>query len=258
MDLFIPKAMLSLAVLIPSTILDIKTREVPDKFWIVGSIFSLAMTGLEILTGALSVLSLAVSIAVGSVLGLALFYMGFFGGADSKALMFLSLTIPKYPTWFRQMTVSTPIPVLTIFDNSLILSLCYPLAILTLNLTDLARGRNPFEGLQLKGPISTVVLLLTTRRVSLETLRRKVGYYPAERPVKADGDVVRRPIYFMKAEVDKEELMKELEPYVAKGLYTDGVLATPTIPFITFITAGLLLIPVGDLVLTLVSILVPR
>ncbi|MCD6443929.1 prepilin peptidase [Candidatus Bathyarchaeota archaeon] len=258
MDLFIPKAALSLIILIPSTILDIKTREVPDKFWVVGSIFSLAMTAVEVLTGELSVLSLAVSITVGSVLGLALFYMGFFGGADSKALMFLSLTIPKYPSWFRQMTVSTPIPVLTIFDNSLILSLCYPLAILALNLADLARGRNPFKGLQLKDPLSTAVLLLSTRRVSLETLRRKVGYYPAERPVEVDGDIVRQPIHFMKAEVDKEELMKELEPYAAKGLYADGVLATPTIPFITFIMIGVLLMPVGDLILTLVSILVPR
>lgn len=253
MDLFIPKSALTLAVLIPSTILDIKTREVPDEFWIVGSILGLAMSIVEVLTSELPVLSLIVSITIGSMLGLALFYMGFFGGADSKALMFLSLTLPRYPNWLRHITPSTSIPVLTIFNNSLILSLCYPLAILTLNLADIARGRKPFKGLRIKGPISMAILLLTARRVPLDTLKRKVGYYPAERPIEVNGNIVRQPTYLIKAEVDKEELMKELEPYIARGLYSDGVLATPTIPFITFITAGFMLIPVGDLILTLVS-----
>lgn len=253
MEFFHVRAAVSLAILIPSTYLDVKTREVPDRFWVAGSALGLAITAVECLTGRLQVWSVFISIAVGFTLGLALFYLGFFGGADSKALMFLSLTIPDHPPWFKGLTMSTPVPVLTVFNNSLVLSLCYPLTILILNLLDIVRGRNPLRGLTIEGTLRAVLLLATTRRVQFDELEKKVGYYPAEQPTEEGGAVIRKPVYFVRADADKEELLGKLKPYYDRGLYDDGVLVTPTIPFITFITLGFILLPMGDLVLTLVE-----
>lgn len=254
MDLFILRLLLSFGILTPSTILDVKFREVQDEFWIVGSILGIAINMAEVLTGHLEVSRLLISLAVGCIMGFSLFYIGFFGGADSKALIFLSLTVPENPTSIRQLWVSLNIPVITVFNNAVTLSLCYPLAIAILNVKESIRGRDPLRGLHVKGILRRTILFLTVKRTSFEELKKRIGYYPAEQPVEEDGRILRRPIYFMKAETDKEEMLKKLEPYVSKGLYQDGILISPTIPFITFITLGLAFLPVGDFILTLAAL----
>jgi preflagellin peptidase FlaK len=255
MDLSILRLLLSFVILTPSTVLDVKFREVPDEFWIVGLILGLAINIVEVLTGHLEILKLLTSLAVGCVMGFSLFYVGFFGGADSKALIFLSFTLPENPTLIKQLGVSLNIPVITVFNNAITLSLCYPLAIAILNVKEFVEGRDPLRGLYVKGVFQRIVLFLTVRRTSFEELRRKAGYYPAEQPHEENGRIFRRPIYFMKAETDKEELLQKLEPYADKGLYQDGILVSPTIPFITFIMLGLACLPIGDFILTLVSLI---
>ncbi len=250
MDLFVLRLLLSFGILIPSTVLDVKFREVRDEFWVIGSILGIAINVVEALTGHLEVLRLLISLAVGCIMGFALFYIGFFGGADSKALIFLSLTVPENPTSIRQFGVSL-IPVITVFNNAVIFSLCYPLAIAILNVKELVRGRDPLRGLHVKGIPQRMILFLTVKRTSFEELKKRIGYYPAEQPFEENGRILRRPIYFMKAETDKEEVLQKLEPYANRGLYQDGILVSPTIPFITFITLGLAFLLVGDLILTL-------
>ncbi|MEM3104019.1 MAG: A24 family peptidase C-terminal domain-containing protein [Candidatus Bathyarchaeia archaeon] len=255
MDLFSFRLLLSFGILTPSTVLDVKFREVQDEFWIIGSIIGTAINIIDVLTGQLELLRLLISLTVGCIMGFLLFYIGFFGGADSKALIFLSLTLPESPTWIQQFGVSLNIPVVTVFNNAIALSLCYPLAIAVLNTKELIMGRDPLRGIYVKGRLRRTLLFLTVKRVSFEELKKKVGYYPAEQPLEEDGRILRQPVYFMKAETDKEELLQKLEPYASKGLYRDGILVSPTIPFITFITLGLASLPVGDFILTFASLI---
>lgn len=255
MDLFIFRLLVSFGILVPSTILDVKFREVQDEFWIVGIVFGTAINIMDVLTGRLELSKLLISLAVGCIIGFSLFYIGFFGGADSKALIFLSLTVPENPSWIGRFGVSLNVPVVTVFNNAVILSLCYPLAIAISNIKELIEGRDPLRGLYVKGRLRRILLLLTVKRTSFEELKKKVGYYPAEQPYEEDGRIFRRPIYFMKAETDREEVLQKLESYADKGLYQDGILVSPTIPFITFITLGLVFLPVGDLILTLISLI---
>lgn len=86
---------------------------------------------------------MAVSVAVASALGFTLFYAGFYGGADSKALLFLAVTVPAYTEDFKpalKSLVPVPVPVMTVFCNSVLSSLVYPASVLALNLVDLLRG----------------------------------------------------------------------------------------------------------------------
>jgi len=251
LSLAFPRFLLALAVLAYASIRDLKSREVPDKVWLLSFPAGLALTTIDVSAGVLNVSDFAVSIAVASALCFTLFYTGLYGGADFKALLFLAVAFPAYTEGFKPIIESlVPVPVLTVFCNSVLVSLVYPASILTLNLADLLKGENPLKDVAVNTVLGRLVLLATARRIEFEKLKRGIGYFPAEKVVVEDGRLVRKPVYFVGAEADTDDMIRALE--VHKEFYRDGVLASPTIPMIVFITSGLALLPAGNLAFSLI------
>lgn len=56
---------------------------------------------MDVLAGEVSLTSLLASIVVAFALVLSLFYLGFYGGADAKALLFIAATVSAYPEGFK-------------------------------------------------------------------------------------------------------------------------------------------------------------
>lgn len=93
--------------------------------------------------------------------------------------------------------------------------------------------------------------MATARRIEFEKLKRGIGYFPAEKVVVEDGRPVRKPVFFVGAEADTGKMIRALEAY--KEFYRDGVLASPTIPMIVFMSLGFALLPIGNLMLGLIA-----
>jgi len=251
LSLAFPRIILTLAVLVYASIRDVKAREVPDKVWLLGFPAGLILTAIDVSAGVLSVSDLAVSIAVASALGFTLFYAGFYGGADFKALLFLAVAVPAYTEDFKPALKSfVSVPILTVFCNSVLSSLVYPASVLALNLVDLWKGENLLKDVDVNTVLGKIVLLATARRIEFEKLKRNIDYFPAEKVIVEDRRLVRKPVYLVGAEADMDDMIRALEMH--KEFYGDGVLASPTIPMIVFIAFGFTLLPLGNLILDLV------
>ena len=223
-----------------SSFCDIREREVSDKVWISSIPVCLALSLFGVYTGDVNVLDLIVSTTSAFIIGFILFYFGFFGGADVKALLLISLAFPSYPHSYKgSVGIIIPIPFYLTFINSMILSASYPITILILNIVDLLRGKSLLEGINEKGFLKKCLLFIICRKISFEELKEKnLKYFPAEQAVESDGKVERKPIYFIRAEADIDEIISGMEKH--RDLYAHGVLVSPTLPMITFLTAGLI------------------
>jgi len=237
----------ALGVLAYASICDLKTREVSNRVWVLAYPAGFALTLAAVATDALNMETVILSVGVSLVLGFVLLYFGFYGGADAKALIFVALTVPAYPTAFNTLLGDTALPpVLTIFCNSVLLSMICPLTVLALNFRDILKGKKLFEGIKASTG-ERVLLLFTTRKIRLDKLGKDLTYLPAETVEDHDGKLTRKPFHFIKAEED-------ISPYIAtlqknRDLYMDGVLASPTIPFIVFFVLAVVLLPLGNPVL---------
>ena len=240
----------ALGVLAYASICDLKTREVSNWVWILACPAGFALTITAVAYSALNVETVILSVGVSLVLGFVLLYFGFYGGADAKALVFVALTFPAYPTALLGGTVLPP--VLTMFCNSVLLSLIYPLTIFTLNAKDVFRGKKMFEGINVTSR-EKVLLLFTAKKVSLDKLDKSLAYFPSEMVVKQDGKLTRKLLHFIKAETDLSPHLANLKEN--RELYKNGVLATPTMPFIIFFVLALALVPLGNLILWAISCL---
>lgn len=238
---------------------DIWSREVPDKLWIIFAPIGLTLTLASIALSELNLLILIawiIVIAVMSGLALALFYLGLFGGADSKALMCLAVAMPFQPRLPLtklplELLINIP-PPLSTFNNAILLAALSTILILMRNLFDYARDRRLFEGLEHEGSFKRALALLTGYRVSADRLRSgKHFYLPMEEFARReDGSIARRLRIFGRLPAN-EELPKEDIPADLHG----KVWVTPGLPFIVFIALGFLItVFVGDIILLLVNI----
>jgi hypothetical protein len=178
-------------------------------------------------------------------LGLVLFYSGFYGSADVKALIFIGLTIPTLSLTFNPALRVTTLPVvLAVFCLSSIQSLVWPLSICGLNLKDLiVKRKTMFDGISLTMR-QKVWLLFTARKIPIEKFG-SFRYFPAEQVVLQNGEPTRVLLHFVKAETNLAKHLDNLEKY--RELYRGGVLASPTIPSTCFLTVALAILPLISL-----------
>lgn len=243
----------TLAVLTYASYYDLKVREVSDLVWIVGCPIGFALSLVDLLAGRSSVSSLVVSAAVSACMGFAFYKLGFVGGADALASLFLGLSLPAYPEGLPLSDDPFRLPFFAAFCNAVLLSLVCPVSVFFLNVADLVRGRRPFEGVEVKGIGDLLILLFAARRVSLERLLESPYYFPAERLENGIGGLVRVPVYFIGAESDFSEITAKIVEN--KHLYSGGILAAPAVPLIVFLTLGLALLPIGNLAFILFRLL---
>jgi len=240
-----------LLVLLYASFCDFREREVPNKVWYIAVPIGMLLVFTDFFWKIINLQSLIISIVFSIILGVSMFYIGFLGGADAKAIIFIGFTIPSYPIGFSPLLGDIfAIPVLTVFLNSLIISLSVPLWVFLTNLIEILGGKHLFNGVE-ASLLGKIVLFFTAKRISLEKLRKSLAYFPAEKPVKKGDSLIREPIYFIKAEEDVTKIINVLNE--KQDIYVDGLLASPTIPLIIFITIGLVLLPCGNVFFWLIS-----
>ncbi len=245
---------LSLILLSYASWHDYRKREVPNEIWMLLAPSGLILTLAQIVISSQGslIISLALSFLTITGIALALFYLGIFGGADAKALICLSLILPFPPASLRpHLGVISPLFSLSIFDNAILASALTTVGILAYNLTwSVKTGEKLFEGLEGESFWKKLLVLITGYKVEPTKFKKKPHLIPLERITEGEnGRITRRLLVFINVD-EGERGLENLDKFSEK---LDGkIWATPSLPFIIFITLGLILtLFLGDAILWL-------
>jgi len=244
---------LSLILLSYASWHDYRKREVPNKVWILLAPSGLILTLVQIfITSQGSLITLALSFLTVTGIALALFYLGIFGGADAKALICLSLILPFPPASLGPyLGIISPLFSLSIFDNAILTSALTTVGILAYNLTwSVKTGEKLFEGLEGEASWKKFLALITGYKVEPTKFGKKPHLIPLERLTEEENGRLTRHLRVFININDEETGMENLDRF--SGKLNGRIWATPSLPFIIFITFGLILtLFLGDAILWL-------
>jgi preflagellin peptidase FlaK len=247
------RVILSMSFLLYASWSDWKKREVSNKVWIVFApvAFSLTMAQFVLLAEG-SLLNYLLSFAITSVMSIALFYAGAFGGADAKALMCIALALPSpvYLVPSVRERLFLPIFPFTVFSNAVLLAALTAVYALLRNFVwKLRVGGGLFAGLESESIWRKITALITGYKVEPASLEKSPHSYPLEDViVKENGEMERKLLTFPKDET-REEIVARILAAGRDGKIQKGVWVTPGLPLLIFITAGLVIaLLAGDLV----------
>ena len=252
------RTIICLSFLIYASWSDYKTREVSDKVWVILGPSALTLTAFQFFVFAPELLlTYVLSFAVTSALALTIFYAGGFGGADAKALMCISLALPVYPHYLLSQPPRffSPLFPLTIFTNSVLLGALSVFYALLRNLLWTARNRGGlFEGLEKESLGRKILALFSGYKVKTSKLEKGHMYPLEDVYVNEEGDRKRKLLVFPKDE-EREEIVARILENVKEEKVDGVVWATPGLPLLIFITAGLIIaLAYGDIVWILLSL----
>lgn len=219
---------------------DLKTREVSNKVWAVslpvGTVLTIARVCLTPDLLMLCSLSVLVSVA----LSFGMFQIGFFGGADAKAMITLGVTLPVFPTFsWPILGFFHPFFPLVVFVTSFLLSLVSIGYVLGKNAHWRIQSRASFfEGFEHESPLKKILTLLSGYKVELFELKRSIHLIPIEDVIEMKGKPFRRLRVFVGAEEDRNVTIDCLSRYISTGLVPGQVWATPGLPMMVFITVA--------------------
>lgn len=245
------RVILSLAFLLYASWSDWKQREVSNKVWIAFAplAFSLTMAQFIILAEG-SLFNYLLSFAITSVMSIALFYAGAFGGADAKALMCIALALPSPIYLVPSVRLFLPIFPFTVFSNAVLLAALTAIYALLRNFAWRLRvGTGLFAGLEKESIWKKITALITGYKVEPASLEKSPHSYPLEDViVKENGETERKLLAFPKDET-REEIVARLLLAGREGRIQKGVWVTPGLPLLIFVTAGMIIaLLAGDLV----------
>ncbi len=252
-----------LTVLFYASWSDYKTREVSNNVWILFAPLALAISCVEIYLYGFSLVSYATCFAFTFAIALTLFYSGGFGGADAKALMCLALALPFYPKGLLAPLSGEISPIsqvlfpMTVFSNSVLLASATAIYMLAGNMF-----RRQITGERLFGEEyrdesfgRRLLVLVTGHEVSIEELKKKWHLYPLEDVEDVESEPKRKLVVLPKDE-GRDVIVKRLSKAVETGKIQNKIWATPGLPMLIFITAGLIMaLFFGDFVWTCINLL---
>ncbi|RZN62080.1 A24 family peptidase [Methanonatronarchaeum sp. AMET6-2] len=208
MDPDLIKILIILPFFIIACITDLKDRIVPNKLWIPLIIIAVIFLAIQFNTEYITMLGISLAITLLIILLMGLLN---FGGADLKAVIVIALIFPVYPETLNPITSEYSIFVITTIINGLLIALIYPVAITTINL--------------LKGDTEKPSLIFQAIKKPVEKVNEKERVWHENK--------------------FKTYSKKELEILKRKK---KKVWTTPWIPFIVFITIGMIAaLTIGDL-----------
>jgi len=257
------RALLSIAFLIYASWSDFKTREVSNTIWILFAPSTFILTFLQILVCEPSQLtSYGICFGLTAAFAIILFYSGGFGGADAKALMCLALALPFYPeNLFTPLSGISPISQtffsITVFSNSVLLAAATAGYMFLRNMFWRKKtGRKLFrEGHRNESFGRKMLVLITGYKVSINKLKEKWHLYPLEDVENAENKLKRKLVVLPKDE-GRDAIVERLAKAVEAGKIQNNVWATPGLPMLIFITAGLITaLFFGDIVWICISFL---
>ncbi|MDQ7032993.1 MAG: A24 family peptidase C-terminal domain-containing protein, partial [Desulfonauticus sp.] len=193
-----------------------------------------------------------------------IFYLGGFGGADAKALMCLALAIPFYPEklltpLFGEISIiSKNFLPFAVFGNSVIIAALTAIYLFIYNLiwhkktkTDLFEENHKNEPFWRK-----ILVLITGYKVPIEKLKEKWHYYPLEDIEEKEGNKIQRKLIVLPNDEERKAIIERLVNAIENNKIQDIVWASPGLPMLIFITAGLITtLLIGDFVWIFVSFL---
>jgi len=236
------RVLLSLFFLVLSSWQDLKKREVSNKVWAAYGPAGLVLLIMQYFFNSISVregdiILWFASIGLTTVIALILFYTGFFGGADSKALICLAIALPVYPSFImKHVTTYVFFFPLAVLVNSVLGASLLTIVIVCYNLSQVLRREKLFEGLENESLLSKAVAFATGFKVRTEKMKGSSFYFLLERFSKEENKgVVRRLKVTPRLDDDpqKEAQQKELLNELNGKIWV-----TPGLPFLVFVTAG--------------------
>ena len=267
-EIELTKTTIALLFLLYASLSDWKSREVSDTMWALMAPLGLALTLIEMYINGFSQLPLyGICFGLTSAFAIAIFYAGGFGGADAKALMCLALMLPFYPTNLLTPVTNEISPIslnffpLSIFNNSVLLAALTAVVMLLYNVVwRLKTGDKLFSGTYKNESAGRkLIVILTGYKASVDKMKQKWHVYPLEDVEENTEKQPERKLLVVPKDEGRDAVVKRLDDAVKAGRIPDRVWATPGLPFLIFITVGLLLaLFVGDIIWTLISILMPR
>ncbi len=244
---------------------DYKSREVSDKVWIVLAPLSLGLTLAEFtLYEPSQLVSYGICFGLTSVFAIILFYTGGFGGADAKALMCLALALPFYPEQLLTPVAGPPSPIstsffpITVFSNSVLFAAFSAVALLGYNVIQRMKTKEPFfEGdLGSESLGKKITVMITGYKASYLKLKEKWHIYPMEDVEETSDKAFKRKLVILPRDEGREKIVERLGTAMSAGIIKDKVWATPGLPMLIFVTAGLIVaLFFGDIVWICVRLL---
>ena len=255
---------MSLAFLLYASWSDYKTREVSNRVWAIYAPLALFVSIPELLLYSPSKLPLfGISFGVTAAFAILLFYTGGFGGADSKALMCIALSLPFFPEALFTPIFATGISPLaqnifplTIFSNAVLFAAASGIYMFLRNFVwRVKTGKKIFEGtLGTESIGKKILVMITGYKVSVAKLKEKWHVYPMEDIEEQDETPLKRKLVVVPKDEGRNEIVDRLSKAVDGRKISDNVWATPGLPMLIFVTVGLIVaLLVGDLVWLLIS-----
>jgi preflagellin peptidase FlaK len=250
---------LALIFLLYSSLSDYKTREVSNIVWTVFAPSAFALTFVELFLypyKTSDMLLYGLSFGLTAAFAVILFYSGGFGGADAKALMCLALALPFYPENLFTPISGTISPIsrvffpITVFSNSVLLAAATAVYMFLRNIFGRKRtGKELFEGHENESFGRKVLVLITSYKVSVDKLKEKWHLYPMEDIEQNGENTSKRKLVVIPKDEDRNAMVNRLTKAVDAGKIQNSVWATPGLPMLIFITAGLIIaLFFGDIV----------
>ena len=257
---------LCLSFLIYASWSDYKTREVTNMVWVIFAPLAFTLTFIDIYTsqGFSQLPSYGICFGLTAAFAIILFYSGGFGGADSKALMCLALALPFFPESLNKLLPTEISPIsqvffpITVFSNSVLLAAATAVYLFLHNVFCYKRkGRTLFEeGYQNASLGRKILILITGYKVSTSKLKEKGHLYPLEDVEENPENGFKRKLVLIPRDEDRDAIVERLTKAVGAGKTQDTVWATPGLPMLIFITAGLIIaLFFGDIIWTCVRLL---
>lgn len=250
---------LTLVILFYASWSDYKTREVSDKVWAIYAPLALTFSLPTLLydPSYLELFGLSIGITVG--FALLLFYIGGFGGADSKAFTCMAVALPFFPASLLTPILSeglsplsqTIFP-LTVLSNSVLIAALSSFYLLFSNIIHRATTGQPFfEGsLSAESIGKKFLTLITGQKVSLDDLKAKWHIYPIEDVTEVYGSgALKRRLIIIPRDEGRDKIVERLSNAFNDGKITHNVWATPGLPMLIFVTFGLVFaLLLGDII----------
>jgi len=243
----------SIIALSLASISDLKRREVSDVIWLFYGLASLTLFLLRFIFYPNGFWLSITSIFLTSFISFLLFEAGFFGGADFKAMVCLSLAMPLHPKKSILIFFHPFFPLSTLY-NAFLLSCSYPIYILARNLLYFKSNKKIFNGLTHEPKWKKLLVLILGYKEDFSKVENSIHLYPMEEIIWINNKALRKLRIVFDVESNREKLIENLKNAFAKDNISKMIWVTPGLPMIVFIALSFIVnLSFGDVLALLIK-----
>ena len=257
---------LSLIALLYASWSDYKTREVSNRVWAIYAPIALALSLSYFLLFAQSQLPLyALSFGVTAGLAFLTFFTGAFGGADSKALMCIALSLPFAPLAVLMPLLPNAVSPtsqiifpITIFSNAVLFAAFSGVYMISRNVVWHKKRRTKFfpGSLASEGVGKKLLVLVTGYKMNICRVKEKWHLFPLE-DVEEGSMGLKRQLVIVPKDEGRGEIVERLSNAADAGKIDCYVWTTPGLPMLIFVLLGLIAaLTLGDFVWLLIRFVI--